>query len=348
MQYYGIMSANIVSIIEKSILFFLSLLSVLKIILKGIERKYFYFLSIFLLISVMNLLFTKDATFLNLFIMYIIFSDFTVDEITRIFFRFNLIALIIILPMHYFGLLPSVETYNDNLVKYSLGFSHPNSLGITLLIVNICFVYLSKNRLKLLPTISLLFFDGILLNISQARTSLYLIILLFLLWIIFNKFNRKILFELWAVGSFFLSIFLFFLTYIVNFFPPNNSYYFILNNFFSGRLDLIQFFFNKYGVTFFGQQIHYELILHSILNYSYEVLDNSYAKLLVNYGIIAVVAYLGLIGLICFYSYRSKNKWMLIPVIIFLLLGFSEQSMLYFWCNFSLLFLMDFLHAARV
>ncbi|WP_192815954.1 hypothetical protein [Oenococcus oeni] len=107
----------------------------------------------------------------------------------------------------------------------------------------------------------------------------------------------------------------------------------------SGRLKLGQYFITNFPITFLGRYIQY--YVPNSTNYgvdfgSYLVLDNSYLKLIINFGIIFSILISFWIFHIFYKNIQNDNYWIILPMLTFLILGITEQSMLYFWVNFSL------------
>ena len=110
----------------------------------------------------------------------------------------------------------------------------------------------------------------------------------------------------------------------------------ILNSILSGRVNLINAYFNYYGLSLFGQKIG---LGSEFFKYGMSTLDNSYVHLLIHFGIIFFIIYtISYIKLIISLI-KDNQKQKLISVVIYLIYGIFETVAIRFDFNATLLFI---------
>lgn len=300
-----------------------------------------------LCISFTSFYVTKDKTILNILLIMFFFSSYSKKTVVKSFLVVNILSFAIIIISNKLGLLNSVFVQNGSFssIKNSLGFIHPNTLGITLLIINLLLVYLYREKLKVWHVLGINFINLYFYHFSGARTSMALIILTYIMWALFKYSTVRLLTPGKLVLAYsILILFLFFFSY----YSSMSSSLFVTKTFLShldelltGRLTLGNMFIQEYGINLVGHQVSFsslDNLIYSTGN-NYRILDNSYLKLLINYGLIVSISYIFLNIATVYKSIKTENDfWILIPFTIFAFIGFSEQSMLYFWVNFTFFF----------
>ena len=216
---------------------------------------------------------------------------------------------------------------------HSMGFNHPNNLGVIILSIVASWLYLYPNvKFPLLfgvPTIAGL----IIWKIAAARTSA--ILLLAIPWLIFlfkstKKFNfQNILkWEFWIVIlAFLLSIYL---MYRIGLRGSMNN--------FESRFNMPYILYNQYGINLFGSKL--PLVgSREALQYKVQsiILDNAYLRVLLINGILTTLIIIGLYAVLINNAYKSKKYILLIIIVLFIVEGFMEQFFLYAEFNFTIL-----------
>lgn len=295
-----------------------------------------------------NYLMTGSQTFIFIFMLMIVFKDLHFRKVISLYLWANVVALVVIVGLNIVGLLPSVQIIaGAGTLKSSLGFIHPNTTGITVLVINVGIVSVWGNRLKLKHLIPIWLFNGLIIYFAGARTSLYLLFLTYILWIFIIKVEKSdnLIFRKLLLYTYSTTLVVcFVLSYYFSVSKKLqlvDSLLFKLNQLTSDRLQLGATFINQYGTSLFGKRIDYMSVetLWSKNYQDYAILDNSYLNLIIGSGLILSFFYLVYNIVIMRQFLINKNYWIFIPMMVFALLGLTEQSMLYFWVNFPLAFI---------
>lgn len=187
--------------------------------------------------------------------------------------------------------------------RHTLGFNHQNTVGGFLFAAYICYMYLRFNKLSMIDlVVSILLFLFLYWYINTKTISIILlgssiIIVCILLFRHTSISMRKCLFVL-SAGLSVLGIILPVL-YLVD--PVDMSF---INQLLTNRLQLAAIGFEDYGVALFGQDVSFVSTALAIqTGVQGFVLDNSFAHLVVQYGLFAAV----LVYAFYYYSLRKAN-----------------------------------------
>ncbi|MFT9033233.1 MAG: O-antigen polymerase [Leuconostoc mesenteroides] len=237
------------------------------------------------------------------------------------------------------GILLDYQNFSIN--KHSFGYNHPNQMGISifsLISISMVFLYTKRTSKSLInylilflqvPLLVLVFLSGS----RGAEIATIITYIIFCILILTHESKKNLL----IISVSVLVICLLFSLYTVgNSVNTVGSFLYTLNQLFTQRLQLNNYFYNNYGVSLFGQRVTYNL--NASLSSNYAIIDNAYIKLIINYGISYTIFYLTYI----FYLVKKvilKNEFaLLIPIISFIGYGVVEQGFIQYWVNFSMLF----------
>lgn len=219
-----------------------------------------------------------------------------------------------------------------NVVRNSVGYAHPNTLGVY------CFVLISlwmllyneiDLKIKLIVSVLVSYF---IFKVTNSRTSIILNLFFLFLCIIsqkisLSKIKKGGVMVIIGVSGFNVVSAMCDTSIISN-----------LNYILNSRLSLGASYFRVYGIHLFGQPIQ-SIVSES--NYWY--LDSGWLKLLLSFGLIAFILYLCLSIILC---KNTIDKRIIIILIVFSIYGMMENvlsSMLfnYIWVLFGTLLFSD-------
>ncbi|WP_430603298.1 hypothetical protein IGJ02_000686 [Enterococcus sp. DIV0724b] len=268
----------------------------------------------------------------------------SLKKILNTFFVTQAISFILILSLFFLSVIPDRVVIRDGIVRSSLGFWHPNTVGVMLLSLFMLSTFSEKKMTKLIFKIGVFNIISIIFyGLTNSRTSFFLILVVSCLTLLQYFFkNRNFLFinSRWFIPIIFIILFV--VSYVSSIlYLHGNSLIIKLSILLSNRISIGSRFINEYRLTFFGQQVEYSSLNYSVqevVGFQYKVLDNVYLKYLLNYGAFSI-------GLLSLYLYRiSKTlnnyylKYWNIYLLIFLIFGLMEQSVFNVSTNFLLLF----------
>jgi len=264
------------------------------------------------------------------------------EETYLIYFKAQLLALLISVFTCYLGLSQNIVSYFSYGVGYSWGMHHANNLAFMVASLYFAFSYLFIRERRIVQFILAVVLIAIVWKITVCRTVCALIAL----YPIINLFvqlsrktgSSKILKYLkqfvlvMAILSIVISVFYVQINGGLNY-----------EGTFQSRFVFGYKLLHKYGVHLFGSQIEYigtyearKLGIETVL------LDNAYLTLIINYGILATIIMVYILLRNMSKAYREKNFDMLTIMLIYVISGISENgmltvignvSLLYFYCN---------------
>ena len=216
------------------------------------------------------------------------------------------------------------------ILRHSFGFSHPNSLGMEILIIVICYYLKRWEKISSVEIIIGMVVSGFFLKLSDCRTTLLIVVFFFaFLWIekLFLKFKKstRILYYLTLMIFIVLQIITIFMIFFYN---SENVIMNRLNNIFSGRFYIMHEHFLKNGISFLGVSPS-EIELMGI--------DNSYARILLVNGFFPWIILMMFSFYMCRQFYKNKSDKFFIAFIAMALSGFMENSFFRTEYNFLLI-----------
>lgn len=231
------------------------------------------------------------------------------DAIVKMVLRAVLFATLLVFALYFTGIIDSSAFYTRDYItgliveRKSLGFGYVNSVGRIGLCVFMCYLYLRFERFGLLQLIASIALALFLWLYVVTRTAAVIIIFGAMIAFFLHRINRKLLIRFCAIialagiaaG-----------TVLPVVFQSESALFSIIDSMTSHRLYWAHWCLENYGITVFGQPIHTVSFEEAALvGVNAFFLDNTYIRLLLNYGLIATalffVAYIAVIrkSLLC-------------------------------------------------
>lgn len=303
------------------------------------EMKTILFKMIPLLLISSIFIFTSNS-FIPFKTVLLIIASYGIDFDERVKFdlRMRLIFTAILIFLSQTGLISSAAyLFKDgsDTIKYDLGFSSPNTLGMNVFIMCLEMIYLGRNKEKklwiLIASVILMFLVNIFTNSRTAIVAYAIfVILVFLCNHRKTIFDKKLVKRLIIFSPVIITIMV---TALYFFLIQNPSIKQVVDQYSSGRFTNARIFIDRFPIALFGNDI-------SILN---QTCDVSIVYVLYSFGIVGALVYLvGFVKLLrCLYD--RKNILLAIVFVCFLIYGVGEKLWLYsdyniFMTAFSLIF----------
>lgn len=232
-------------------------------------------------------------------------------------------------------------------IRSSMGFSHPNVFGAFILSISAEYLYLREKKLNIFDITLIGVLSFLVGYYADSRTPQLSIILILIISIIIKNINLdKIKIGKIIPNMFFICAILSFIS--GSLYANGNSLMIKLNEIFTGRINFIAKFFEKYPINLFGNKI--EIIgtkLSSETGVKPWILDNAYALILLRYGIIAF--FMMGIYLNIFFKKAWKNKeYMIVAcMLVFLIFGLLESGIIKIAYNIFWLYFAELLYGER-
>lgn len=218
----------------------------------------------------------------------------------------------------------------DMIIRWSLGYSHPNVLHISYLVLVMFIVYLMQEKVNIKAAVWFMAGNIIIYIYSVSSTGL-IIVTFYLLLTLFFKYRKNVT----KVENIIIQLIFpgFVLVSLIGPIVLKGRMFEIINKLLNTRLFLAKYFLTIQPPTLFGTKI-------SEITTQLLTMDNSYVNAFVTYGIVGfgiiVVAYFLMIRKCC-----REKKYSEIAIIITCLLGGLTEPFLFntSFKNISLLFM---------
>ncbi len=266
-----------------------------------------------------------------------------INRLAKLTFYLTVAMLVVICASAAFGLIENIAYVRGIETRYCLGFSHPNALGLYLLLMCFSFSAMRFGKNPIPDIILILASDGLNLAVANSRTCVLLsfvqIALLVVFYWVHNEAARKVLrmcFVAAALAVIGASI------YFMASYDPSNGLHGALNSVLSGRLRLAHEYYSMQPLTAFGcsfeqfDPIYWEQGLPGAEAKTF-VVDNAWCHLILRYGIIpALLFLLGFLGV--FFKTVAEKRWdaLLFGLVLMTIYGFCETAGIRIECNFLL------------
>lgn len=247
--------------------------------------------------------------------------------------RFLLFVITIFLCLA--NVLPNNTIYRETLThevinyRYSLGFSHPNTVFWFIFPAFVGYFVVRNNRISLFEIAVHVVFFVVLYAITDCRTG-FACVCLFLLMFILNKYSTKTANRIFGMRFWRL---IYVVTGIISVVIPylmskgiSNSIFTSLDLITSYRLSLSAKSFLEYGITPFGKNIDFSMAI-----------DNSYVYLIQSFGFVFLIVFLTATYFTIKYLQGKKDTLSIIVLVVFAVYFVFEKVFFNLMNNFSLL-----------
>lgn len=278
----------------------------------------------------------SESTKILMIVMYIFACRlFTIRDSVDIFIISKSLTLIFTFVLYISGYLNDIN--NSTYGRHSFGFGHPNTLGATILILEVCLIlwfFLAERPRSIEKWISIIIQIPLMILVYMSRSRgteigiiVMIVMTIFILLFRRNIFPIKFCSYISVFGIPLISIIIskIFLNISTGGFMEK------INTILSARLYLSASMLEQYGVQLFGQKINYNFNLSEI--YTYSFLDNAYMELLIHYGVISLLFMIGYHYLFLKKGFAKKLSWISILIVTISVYAFVEQGYDQFWVN---------------
>lgn len=242
-------------------------------------------------------------------------------------------SVVSVITLAFFRILPTNIMYrSDGMVRNSLGFNHPNTLGLSLLVIAILVFTEKYENLEKKDIFEFSVLLGIIYFISNSRTStiLCLILVVVALWKMLNIEIRKVNFPLKKMfynaslifGVLFLIFGVVWLIRNYDMLDYNES----LNELVSGRLRNAAIYYKAFPPKILGQRMDQFRLDND--NFTKLYLDSGFMVLLIRNGIFSFFLYI--VGIIKSIMKANKggNSGTIIALVLLIISMMLEQAAL--------------------
>lgn len=303
------------------------------------KRIYFEYISLFALISVLTYFQSHRTTAVMIVASIVGMSCVkNADKIIRhtAFVWALMVPMRIVLALY--GFIDKQEQtlwgFNESIgTAYGLGFGHKNQLAVAATIAVLSYIYLKKEKVKLIEVIALCS-ANIYINYYYAKSDFGVLVnaLIFLGWIMTKNKNTRTIFiksvkYVWII------------VLIVSFTLPlmygKIGFVSLLDTILSTRIRLSRRYLLEAGISLFGQDL-------TFLN-QFIAIDNAYLTCFCYFGVLFSVIFYVLYYRMIVHLEKKMMVYELYIVFVFIALGYVEGSFVNPFMNYTILFIGVFL-----
>lgn len=276
--------------------------------------------------------------------MFIVASKNTsFDKIVHTAYKILLITIPMVIFWRLAGFIEDYTMIRGNVPRFSLGFSHPNQLGLRVFQLTLCHCYVNRTKLGILNYCYIILAVIFTIVFPHSQTA-YISLIVFIILLLVCQYikNRELFAKSLVIGALLLNV----LSIILSFIDVHKSNILSqIDRWMSARFSLSHRVWSIYGVSFWGQRVYVteeERKLVGIIGRLW--LDNAYVSILLRYGIlvflITAFAYLSLLK-----SMAIRKEYILVIILfLYALYGLMENGLFMLSHNIFLLVFADLLY----
>lgn len=275
-----------------------------------------------------------DMRVLWLSIVMIASKDVDFNRLMKYSFRTMLLCCIVFFIMYITGVTEGNLTYSDKGIRMGLGLGHPNMLAAYYAMLMTHFIYLKYKKIRLYHIALFAIGAVVIYCITKSSTGIVVAIvtlfIAFLLKFFSNKrFNEKAI----SIGLF-LGIVIF--TFIPIIYSDAFSTF---DTLITGRFHQAHFYYEKYGISLFGNDISYDLNKWNTDN----ILDIGYVRMLINNGVIYYLTIVFGYIFVIREAALKDNRAILVLCGSYVVYMYTENVATYIFMNPSILLIIPFI-----
>lgn len=270
-----------------------------------------------------TIIFSGEKVLLSILLLCAVADKVKTKELVKIFLCTHLCIIFLTAVLSGTGIISENVMNRGAVIRNTMGFSHPNALGIEYLIVVFCYFYLRWNKAGCKDYILISLATIIFYKYTDCRTDT-LIIIFFLISIILIKSVKvrlKLTLAYW-IANFSILVSVGATLFTLFFYDKTSKIMCIADEMFSFRLSKIHICFLEYGLTLVGQRSNIEMI------------DNSFARVLLINGVFPFLVLVIFCVICARVLYKNKNICMLLIFSGIMLTGFMENIIFRMEYNF--------------
>lgn len=298
-------------------------------------------IAIIVIVTILAYFFSGRSWFLPYTIIFAV-CGYKIDynHILKIFMLFDAILVLILSLLAINGIISNnlfyrLEVFSGQLAKrQSLGFNNVNTFALIAFQIPIIYILLKDKKISKKDYIvfcaSIVIIYLITKNYTVPIAGVFILIFLISIYICNKDLLRKIMriFICFPLLLFGLSYYL-----AINY-DPTSKVWSSINMLLSGRIELWNNVYTRYGIHFGGRIVEFGYI-----GSTRYVLDNSYLQLGIRYGIIMALVFI-LIYTLLVYKMVEEDEYIIVCILIGMsIVGFMETALIILCMNVVLIYL---------
>ncbi|HCS93967.1 MAG TPA: hypothetical protein DIW15_04585 [Bavariicoccus seileri] len=295
----------------------------------------------FLVPSIVTRFVSGSSPTFDLLVFIILLKNTPIKSVLKTILSSQVLSFFLVILMYRLSIIPDRVVVRSGVIRSSLGFWHPNTTGMIFLSIFLLSMVLAKQKYEYIFLAIFNVLATILVSITASRTMQILVLIASIGFVCvrllkFEKVSNTRLAKV-VLLVFILCILLSYFLALI--YRPQNQLLSSLNTLLSGRLRLGNLFVEEYSVSLFGTRVLYNTPnanYQTIFGLVYRVLDNSYLKYLLNFGVLSLATLSIIVYQIFIKSPKIFLSKLFVSLMAFLGLAFTEQLGLSMEINFVL------------
>lgn len=267
-------------------------------------------ISVLILVGLIAVNFSGGATLLKLVLFFAVTQKVELRDVLEGYSWSLLIPFGFIVFLSLIGV---VELYYSGpKVAIEFGLQNPNTVPVIVFSIIVAFNLKNEQNISGKVIAIEMFVSLLLYFLCRARTA-GIILGCYLIGIVLFK-NAKSIAHIFKPTQYMFLICMGASILIATFFRSRTAIWIQINNFLSGRPWAWDLYLTKYGINFWGQEIDLTIA----------ALDNAYLRLLIQYGLLAFLAYFFIFIKISRFAFRNKKIILFLSIIAYELYFMAE------------------------
>lgn len=263
-----------------------------------------------------------------LFLFIATIGKIEINSLIRISFYTQLILFTMTITFSFFDIIPNIIKYraSTGVLRQSLGFSHPNTLALAVFCLTIVFLYLYIQKIKWYHLVLILCLNIFFYTLTYSRGAFICSVLAIFISFLakYTTLFHKKLVKLTLIAS--VPIFFFMSIYITYNFSTASEFYLALDELFSNRLLMGNYYIEQFGLSLFGYPDQYRfLVSRSLYWKQWFVLDSFFIRTIMQYGIVVYSIIFTFVFIRGIQFCKKGYGFEVALIIIGLLYGFFER-----------------------
>ena len=344
--FFGIPAGTLNSLVSLSV--FVLLMVQIMLLLPSFEKRELIIITCITIPVAVATLLSGHRTMLSAWMFIVASKNESMDRMVRTVFKILIIAIPLVCISYMMGWLEDNVVVMRGLERSSMGFSHPNQLGLSIFQLAVCYCYINKEKNNILNYIFIIAAMIFVYTVPNSQTACICLLMLLVVLSIYKyiiKYKQvmvKIYMVILWIGALFMNVFSIILSYIdIHKYSALSG----IDRWASARFSLGHRVWEIHGVSFFGQMVYVSEEERALAGITERLwLDNAYLCILLRYGILVFIlfsaAYLWMI------KYAAARKKYILAIILFLyaLYGVMENGLFVLAHNIFLIAFADLLY----
>lgn len=333
---------NLGSLVDDYVKMAALIIMILSVFLQQWTRKEVHWYFLFFAFCIGTFYFNHETDVIVLAILVTASRKINIYNLAKFDVPIRFSCLIITIVCYYLGIVEGYNMIDSEAfleVRLSLGYTHPNNLFSQIFILVVGILLANHERLKLRHYSLLILFEIFCGIITYSRTGMIVLAILIILTMLRNtKMVNNHIFIFAAKYSFPICGILIMLA--IGMYKNGNMFVNAMDALVSGRIRFAYRIIDNYGINLVGQQIEYIGAADAVKQgVTAIVLDSMYPYLLVSYGIVFTIVFIGLVMIAQKVLVANDEKVLLIIIVCYSIYSLTQRAFYSVNNNYTILIL---------